>query len=216
MTMDRDDAAAAGPPRRIVGGMTTTLSEEEEAGDTDARKAVLDLVRSGDVGAAVEQCEATFGDALLSGSSSSSGGAAGEDVRFMCACQMFVELVRTSAPRAMMFAQQELFAKYTSVEQIATLNEMIGLIAYPDPAASPLAGFLASARREDLAAKLNSRILESQGLASTTMIERLVRQATAVRNTLDEFAEASKDVAKKPAKQQQTLQPRWDVSLLLG
>ncbi|KAJ3168044.1 hypothetical protein HDU87_001273 [Geranomyces variabilis] len=192
-----------------------SVDDEDDDGDdndatTDARKAVLDLVRAGNVAAAVEQCRAVYGDALLSGGGSDGG----EEIRFQCACQMFVELVKVSAPRAMVFAQQELFGKYTSAGHMATLNDIIGLIAYPDPAASPLASYLGDARREDLAGRLNRRILESQGLASTSMIERLVRQSTVVRNTLQEVTEPSKE-AKKPSKQPQA-QARWDVSLLLG
>ncbi|KAJ3147370.1 hypothetical protein HDU89_005722 [Geranomyces variabilis] len=192
-----------------IGGMTMgqqTVDDDDDDDDddgdddvnddTDARKAVLDLVRAGDVAAAVEQCRAVFGGDALDG-----GSDGGEEIRFQCGCQMFVELVRISAPRAMVFAQQELFAQYTSAEHMATLNDIIGLIAYPDPAASPLASYLADARRENLAARLNRRILESQGLASTTMLERLVRQATVVRNMLQEMTElASKDAKKQPSR----------------
>ncbi|KAI8586856.1 CTLH/CRA C-terminal to lish motif domain-containing protein [Geranomyces variabilis] len=202
------------PPQEEKEEKEEEEEEEEEDGQEHdyARKTVLDLVRAGDVAAAVEQCTAVFGGDALDG-----GSDGGEEIRFQCGCQMFVELVRISAPRAIVFAQQELFGKYTSAEHMATLNDIIGLIAYPDPAASPLASYLAEARRENLAARLNRRILESQGSAPTTMLERLVRQATVVRNMLQEMTElASKDAKKQPSKTQAQAQARWDVSLLLG
>ncbi|KAI8905767.1 CTLH/CRA C-terminal to lish motif domain-containing protein [Powellomyces hirtus] len=191
-----------------AGGLGGAASPPTPAQTMENRKIISELVLAGEVGEAIEYCNSVFPETLTGDTPESA------DIMFQLQCQRFVECVKVSAAEAMTFAQQELgkFGAFGRPKYVEKLNDIIGLIAYPDPYSSPLAPYLSEKRREEVATSLNSHILASQGFPSTTTMEQLIRQSTVVRETLHDVTETPKD-AKKNTKPQQ---PRWDLSLLVG
>jgi glucose-induced degradation protein 8 len=66
-----------------------------------------------------------------------------------------------------------------------TLQDIISLIAYPTPSSSPLKHYLSQERRETVASSLNDFIVAKSGGNRWTSLERLVQQATIVREKLN-------------------------------
>ncbi|KAJ3016703.1 hypothetical protein HKX48_003907 [Thoreauomyces humboldtii] len=171
------------------------------------RNRIHELCLAGNIEEAVRYCNSVFPEALAGETPES------VEMLFKLQCQRFVECVRVSAPEAMTFAQQELgkFGLFDG-KYMDKLNEIIGLIAYPNPFHSPLKSYLADQHREEVATCFNSHILASQGFPPTTTIEQLIRQSTVVRESLHTVTEVPKDAKKNT----QAQQPRWELSVLVG
>lgn len=88
------------------------------------------------------------------------------------------------------------------------LQDIVALIAYADASQSPVAHYLSQDRREQVAMNLNNYILSMDHQPSETCLERMVKQATVVREVL--CSEGSKD--KKSTK---PVFPRWSLSAFL-
>ncbi|KAI8826058.1 CTLH/CRA C-terminal to lish motif domain-containing protein [Fimicolochytrium jonesii] len=183
-----------------IGGMGGDGSSLSSRGTTSAtplqtlpdRQAVYRLIADGNIAEAIQYCQMAFPDVLIGGSVDKT------EVEFELQCQRFIELVRTSAVEAMAFAQEEL-GKFdlTRPDYAAKVNDIVALIAYPDPLKSPLAKYLAETRRIDVATLVNSYILASHGYSPTTAIETLARQATVVREMLHQDADKDSKKANK-------------------
>ncbi|KND03907.1 uncharacterized protein SPPG_01359 [Spizellomyces punctatus DAOM BR117] len=182
------------------------MSEGVTAAQTlEPRKRVWEMIVKGQIPEAIEFCNDAF-PGVLDGTTKES-----VDILFELQCQRFVECVRQRcAVDALAFAQEEL-GKFIfhGPQYLTALNRIIALIAYADPETSPVAEFLSQKRREEVATMLNSYILSYHSLPPTTTMERIVRQATVVREAL---GEAPKD-GKKSGKPQH---PKWQLSILVG
>ncbi|KAI8895455.1 CTLH/CRA C-terminal to lish motif domain-containing protein [Globomyces pollinis-pini] len=118
-------------------------------------------------------------------------------VRFVLQCQQFIEYVRSNSPQALEFAQNELGSFANENQQFAeTLQDVIALLAYPDPIQSPIAHYMSEARREYVATIVNNYLISAGGGNSWTSLERLVQQSTVTRDFL--YTEASKDKKAAP------------------
>ncbi|KAJ3089802.1 hypothetical protein HK102_005468 [Quaeritorhiza haematococci] len=170
----------------------------------DARRQIFALLTTGKVADAVAYCNATFPN-VLSGKTEES-----MDLCFQLQCQQFIECARKSAPEALKFAQQELTEfGFRSPKYFDTLKDIVPLIAYTEPEkSSPVAPYLSQQRREEVALALNSYVLSSEGLPADTALERLLRQATVLRDQM--YVDASKD------KKNKVVHPRWQLSTFLG
>ncbi|KAJ3225322.1 hypothetical protein HK099_006967, partial [Clydaea vesicula] len=159
----------------------------EDSKSLEDRKVIYHLVNSGNIKDAIEYCNSAFPNSL--------SGTTPESLYmcFLLHCQQFIEYIRIDSNEAFTFAQEELgrFA-YMGEKFKSHLQDVISLIAYPDPKNSPqVSTFLSSVKREELANELNSYILAFQKLPSQTSIERIVRHLTVLQEQLE--AESNKD-----------------------
>ena len=97
------------------------------------------------------------------------------------ACQYFVELVlRHDVDEAVRFMQRELsvFAdsEHVAAADKAHLHEVVALLAYETPAASPLARLCQPAQRAALADMVNNEILVLLGRPRVPALERVLQQ----------------------------------------
>uniref|UniRef100_A0A7S0HIE7 B30.2/SPRY domain-containing protein n=1 Tax=Hanusia phi TaxID=3032 RepID=A0A7S0HIE7_9CRYP len=69
-------------------------------------------------------------------------------------------------------------------EIVSYLQEVIGLLAYEDPASSPLAHLLSSEHRKKVADVVNTAILEQDNVGSRSDLETLLKQLVACQDTL--------------------------------
>ncbi|KAI9091567.1 CTLH/CRA C-terminal to lish motif domain-containing protein [Phlyctochytrium arcticum] len=177
------------------------------------RKHLQTLVMAGHIQDAMRACHVYFPGVLNTQSD------ACLDVLFELQSQVFIECVRNGGVgEALHFAQDEL-GKFISRHPrfLAPLNRVIALMAYANPAQSPVAHYLSPSRRDNVASALNCYILAHYGLQSTTALERLVRQATVTRTTLHEMT-CTKDVSSKKTTAKNLIQPipRWGLETLIG
>ncbi|KAI8923897.1 CTLH/CRA C-terminal to lish motif domain-containing protein [Entophlyctis helioformis] len=197
-------AAAAGGSAGSADGPVRTL---------EARKYLVGLVLAGKMTEAIGYCEQTFPGML------SAGTVEALDVRFALQCQQFIEYMRRSAPEALAFAQEELgkFA-YMNPKYSESLQDVIALIAYTNPEASPLSPYMSQTRREQVASALNSYILSYHGAPSQTAIERLVAQATVVRDHMHSDSAKDKKGAANKVRLSPSLvvYPKWQLSAFIG
>ncbi|KAJ3024015.1 UNVERIFIED_CONTAM: hypothetical protein HDU68_008347 [Siphonaria sp. JEL0065] len=214
---------------------TTTKEEEEEedvdmdadANDKQRRVLVKAAVLEGRIADALAllslKGSSLVGSPLLSSAPSGGGGGAptAAHAAFLIHAQMFIELVRVGdSKKALLFAQTEL-AAFAALDPkyFDALSDIGALIAYSDPFASPLAHYLSQQRREEVANYLNGFLLAQQNLPATTSLERIVAQATLVRQVLSEpvtlkekKAAASNSTANPKAA---TVYPKWELSSFL-
>ncbi|RKO93572.1 CTLH/CRA C-terminal to lish motif domain-containing protein [Blyttiomyces helicus] len=172
----------------------TDADEGGALGSLEARKKLYHLLMDGKVTEAIAYCASAFPQALAGDSPQT------VEMRFLLQCQQFIERVRTSGPEALTFARNELG------EIDPKMKDVVGLIAYADPERSPLAEYLSPRRREQVATSLNSHILSLENLPPHTSIERLVSQATVVRDTMYTEATREKKGSKGP------IFPKWELS----
>ncbi|KAJ3300772.1 hypothetical protein HK104_003742 [Borealophlyctis nickersoniae] len=159
----------------------------------DARKHLYTLIISGKVSDAIKYCNDRFPQALDKSTPQSI------DMCFQMQCQQFIECVRKKLGQF----------GYLNPKYIEKLQDIVALIAYPNPETSPVAEYLSQQRREEVAMNLNSHILSFDGLPPDTAIERLVRQAVAVRDLVS--AEGHKD-----KKTNKPMYPKWDLQAFIG
>ncbi|KAI9003715.1 CTLH/CRA C-terminal to lish motif domain-containing protein [Gaertneriomyces semiglobifer] len=164
--------------RRNVGGMGGAHPPGDIATKTmAARKRLYDLVVAGKVSEAIEFCHTTFPTALDFTTPD------GLDVLFELHTQQFIELVKESATDALRYAHKELTKfGHLNPNYMDSLNDILPLIAYADPATSPLQHYLQPDRRQTVAINLNNYILAHSGLPPIPTLEQLVRQMTVVRD----------------------------------
>ena len=111
---------------------------------------------------------------------------------FLLKAQEFIELLKQGGD-CLLFATQELapFSNYKELENV------VSLLAYPQPQDSPLGFYLSQTQREKVARKVNESILELRGL-KCNKLDRLVRQSVVVRDVL----------------QESKVYPKWSLDLL--
>lgn len=91
--------------------------------------------------------------------------------------QALIELARAGrAEDALAYAREYLAPRgEDDPGLLGDLERAVALLAFPDPAASPLADLLAPAQRAATAASLNAAILDAQGQAGEARLPGLVR-----------------------------------------
>lgn len=103
-------------------------------------------------------------------------------------CQRFVELVRAGDSHdAIAFARSALSRHTGLSSECAQLRcDVMGMVAYTDPAKSPLAYLLKPAQREQVADLANANIMHSLGLPQRSKLESLLRQLLTTEEALRE------------------------------
>ncbi|KAJ3322220.1 hypothetical protein HDV06_003280 [Boothiomyces sp. JEL0866] len=197
-----ETAAAFGSACQLVNNdMDIDLSSQDPTSSLEPRKAISTMVRKGEIKEAVSFCNENF-PGLLGNKTPESN-----EINFILTCQQFIEYARSDASKALMYAQtvfSSINPKYNE-----TLQDIIALIAYPDPASSPMSHYLSQDRRESVAISFNNYIISSCGGKADSSLERVVQQATVVRDVL--FAETSKE-----KKMQKVVYNRWNLSQFLS
>jgi len=103
---------------------------------------------------------------------------------FQLKCQRFVELVREgSLEESITFGRREL--QEPPEREAAALKDALALLAYPDPATSPVAHVLLPARRHAVAETLNEALLEQQREPKESRLRRLCKHALLVGEELE-------------------------------
>ncbi|KAL5072078.1 hypothetical protein RYX36_022965 [Vicia faba] len=115
-----------------------------------------------------------------------------KDLLFDLLSLHFVELVRSrKCTEALEFAQTKLSPFGKEAKYMEKLEDFMALLAYKEPENSPMFHLLSLDYRQEFADNLNRTILAYFNLPSYTAMERLVQQATVVRQCLNE--ESGKD-----------------------
>lgn len=130
---------------------TQTTSERDTSialKTLQSRKRLREYLVAGNVSNAISYCEETFPADMISKDS--------VEVLFALKCQQFIELLRNDPSMALQFAQEEL-GQFGPQHQ-PTLQDIVSLIAYPDPHKSPLAHYLSQERRDQVANIVNDHI----------------------------------------------------------
>mmetsp|Transcript_35278 Transcript_35278/g.110231 ORF Transcript_35278/g.110231 Transcript_35278/m.110231 type:complete len:249 (-) Transcript_35278:1005-1751(-) len=78
-------------------------------------------------------------------------------------------------------------------EIVSYLEEVIGLLAYEDPANSPLSHLLSSEHRKKVADVVNTAILEHENVGSRSELEVLLKQLVACQDTLRRMKVTTRD-----------------------
>lgn len=148
----------------------------------EKRKRILHFALGGDMLKAIELTE-QLAPGLLENNS---------DLHFDLLSLRFVELVcGRKCAEALEFAQSK-FTPFGKVQKyVEKMEDFIALLAYDEPAKSPMFHLLSSEYREHVADSLNRAILAHSGLRSYSSLERLIQQATVVRQYLSQ--ETGKD-----------------------
>ncbi|KAG9294611.1 hypothetical protein G9A89_008090 [Geosiphon pyriformis] len=169
----------------------------------DARKQIRDLIISGDIHGAILLCQATFPRVISADLDDDITTPRSIEMCFKLQCQQFVEFIRGGdANEALTFAQSVLTEfplkdKLNEQKYLKEIEEIAALIAYLEPETSPVGAFLAQDHRDRLADEINSAILYFYSLPSESGIERIVRQATVVRDYLQDDASLNKRTGNK-------------------
>lgn len=145
------------------------------------RVRVLRAVRRGDVAGAVERVN-DLDPALLERR---------PPLLFRLHCQRLVELVRAGdAQGALAFAEEYLApAGEEHPELLEELERAMALLAFDDPASSPLGELLSPAQRERTAAQLNTAVLSSTGQEREARLPGLLRLVLWAQRQLSERAD---------------------------
>lgn len=108
-----------------------------------------------------------------------------KDLHFDLLGLHFVELVRTrKCTEALEFAQQMLTPFGKLQRYVEKLEDFMALLAYEEPEKSPMFHLLSLDYRQNVAETLNRAILAHANLPSHSLMERLLQQATLVRQHL--------------------------------
>ncbi|KIY98933.1 hypothetical protein MNEG_9030 [Monoraphidium neglectum] len=137
------------------------MAEDPAAASLATRARARQLVMAGDMAAAVALLQGSYPRVLKGGPSS-------EEVQFYLSCQQYIELVRQRrVDEAVQFAQAVLAALLHGAPQWeGTLRDVVALIAYEAPEASPLAHLLSTAQRERVADVVNAAVLGAAAAAA--------------------------------------------------
>ncbi|KAJ3388975.1 hypothetical protein HDU84_009299 [Entophlyctis sp. JEL0112] len=187
-TADALRAAACRTGDRGPAGSCAVLSDDTA---DKARKSLVALVHIGRIDDCLLKLSAVFPGALVAPD------ALALRARFMLHTQLFIELLRSPTTqnhqRALALAQNDFTQYAAAVSLRADLFDILALLAYNSFSACPpaLARYIHTDRRADAADALNSLLLRLQtGVDSGTALERIVKQATVVREVLSDFGAA--------------------------
>ncbi|XP_023645256.1 uncharacterized protein LOC17898455 [Capsella rubella] len=110
-----------------------------------------------------------------------------KDLHFDLLCLHFVERVCAGNTReALDFARTRLTPFGEVQNYVGKLEDAMALLAYEDPGTSPMFHLLSPEHRQQVADNLNRTILEHTNQPSYTPMERIIQQATVVRQYLTE------------------------------
>lgn len=116
-----------------------------------------------------------------------------KDLLFDMLSLHFVKLISSKkCTEALEFAQEKLTPFGKVPKYVEKLEDVMALLAYEDPYKSPMVDLLNSDYRQHVADSLNRAILANAQMPSYSQLERLIQQATVVRQCLSE--ELGKDV----------------------
>jgi len=145
----------------------------------DNRKKVCYLVVSGNIAEAITLTNKLYPELFIKNKA----------IAFKLHSQLFIEMIRKKqAQEALIFAQSELrrFGQ-ESVSFLEPLQDIIALLAYDNPEASPVGSYLSLAHRENIANNLNNAIIEYHNLSPSVSLEYAIRQLTVVHDKLNEI-----------------------------
>ncbi|CAG8443113.1 10536_t:CDS:2 [Funneliformis caledonium] len=150
----------------------------------------LETRKTGSINEALALCRDKFPHVVSSDEQDIRTSPRSIDICFKLQCQQFIETVRAGNPiEALLFAQSVLTSfpikKGANAEKFnAELSSVSALIAYENPEKSPVGSLLAQEHRDKLANEINSAILSFDYHAGESALERIVKQATLVREHL--------------------------------
>ncbi|KAL1922779.1 uncharacterized protein VTP21DRAFT_9155 [Calcarisporiella thermophila] len=158
----------------------------------EARKRIRDAIINGRIEDSITLIESHFPGALTIDPASPSHSARTVATAFQLQCQRFIEYVRAQRLNdALNFAQEVLSRFRTLVSgdesYLERLSDVCALMAYKNPAESPVAHLLNQEWREKVADEVNQALLAYCGFPTESTLERVVRQATVVRRELSEL-----------------------------
>ncbi|KAM7517222.1 hypothetical protein LguiA_006805 [Lonicera macranthoides] len=110
-----------------------------------------------------------------------------KDLHFDLLSLHFVELVRSrKCTEALEFAQNKLTPFGKVQKYVEKLEDFMALLAYEEPEKSPMFRLLGLEYRQHVVDSLNRAILAHANLPSYSAVERLIQQATVVRQCLSQ------------------------------
>ncbi|KAK7243253.1 hypothetical protein RIF29_38045 [Crotalaria pallida] len=148
----------------------------------EKRKRILHFALEGNALKAIELTEQLAPDILENN----------KDLEFDLLSLHFVELVCSKkCTEALEYAQTKLSPFGKEQTYMQKLEDFMALLAYPEPEKSPVFHLLSLEYRQQVADSLNRAVLAHLKLPSYAAMERLIQQATVVRQCLSQ--EAGKD-----------------------
>ncbi|KAK7291220.1 hypothetical protein RIF29_06182 [Crotalaria pallida] len=152
---------------------------EDYLENMEKRKRIFHLVLEGNALKAIELTEQLAQDILQNN----------KDLLFDLLSLHFVELnCSRKCTEALEFAQTKLSPFATEKKYMDKLEDFMPLLAYPEPEKSPMFHLLSLEYRQQVADSLNRTILAHFNLPSYTAMEKLIQQATVVRQCLSQEA----------------------------
>ncbi|KAI4316866.1 hypothetical protein L6164_024806 [Bauhinia variegata] len=147
--------------------------------DMEKRKRIFHFALEGNALKAIELTEQLAPDILEEN----------KDLRFDLLSLHFVELICSrKCTEALEFAQTKLSPFGKEHKYMEKLEDFMALLAYKEPEKSPMFHLLSLEYRQQVADSLNRAILAHSNLPSYTAMERLIKQATVVRQCLTQEA----------------------------
>ncbi|XP_024977260.1 glucose-induced degradation protein 8 homolog isoform X1 [Cynara cardunculus var. scolymus] len=151
--------------------------------DMEKRKRILHFALEGNALDAIALTEHVSPDLLENN----------KDLLFDLLSLHFVELICSrKCTEALEFAQAKLTPFGKVQKYVEKLEDFMALLAYEEPEKSPMFHLLSFEYRQHVADSLNRAILAHANMPSYSALEKLIRQATVVRQCLSE--ELGKDV----------------------
>ncbi|KAL2892778.1 Glucose-induced degradation protein 8-like protein [Bienertia sinuspersici] len=145
--------------------------------DIDRRKRIIKFALEGSVLKAIELTEQLAPDLL----------GENNDLHFDLLSLHFVELVCSrKCTEALEFAQKKLTPFGKEPKYVEKLEDFVALLAYEEPEKSPMFHLLSLDYRQDVTDKLNRAILAHAKQPSYSSLEKLIQQATVVRQQLNQ------------------------------
>ncbi|KAF9128628.1 Ran-binding protein 9 [Mortierella sp. 14UC] len=145
------------------------LHIDEQLKNLETRKAIRSLISMGDIGPAMDMCNAAFPGVLSIDPHSPLTTPSSIHMNFKLQCQKFIEIVKSDperGPDALMFAQQVL-SDFTRLDPagrdryIRHMEEIVSVIAFNNPEDSPNSHHLKQEARDHLADIMNSAVLDT-------------------------------------------------------
>ncbi|KAF9540578.1 Ran-binding protein 9 [Mortierella hygrophila] len=149
------------------------LHIDEQLKNLETRKAIRSLISMGDIGPAMDMCNAAFPGVLSIDPHSPLTTPSSIHMNFKLQCQKFIEIVRLGPERgsdALMFAQQVL-SDFTRLDPLGKdkyikhMEEIGTVIAFNNPEDSPNSHHLKQEARDHLADIMNSAVLGTGKMA---------------------------------------------------
>jgi Ran-binding protein 9/10 len=112
-----------------------------------------------------------------------------DETCFLLKTQVFIELLApggAALDEALAYGRDELLPFHDRFPD--RLEEVYSLLAYTDPASSPVAHLVRAERRELVAERLNMAILRGQGRPDKSLLETLIAQTQVVLGVHGEVA----------------------------